>query len=49
MDDEEPVIHEDPFAVRRALDAERPEAGALQLLFDRAGDGAVLPRGESRA
>ena len=47
--DEVAVVQQNPFAVRLALDAQRPDAAFLEGLHDALGDGLVLTGGLPRA
>ena len=47
VDHEEAVVHEDPLAVGRALDAERADAGPLSSWTMASDEGRVLPGSSS--
>jgi hypothetical protein len=49
VDDEIPIIEEDPAALAETLDAQRPDALLLEGLLDVPGDGRDLPVGRTRA
>ncbi len=42
MNDEPPVIHQDPFSPGRALHPDRPKIHGLEVVFDRLGQGPRL-------